>query len=315
MMKQLPNILATGAEGICHPDLWYDIAMKATKIWFVKATWVKGHSGNYYNERADKLAKEAKMSTGTNRFSELMQIDISQQKRVAVQGWPIDGSVPQLDEFIRAVRSLKRYRSPGPDGLMAETFKKNFELAYDEQKPDTPEESIRNARKFCQQWVELWQKCWECGELPLEWCAGTVIPIPKPGRPGEFRGITLVSVAWKVLSRILDFRLSTVPLLEMQHGFLAHRSTKQAILAHKAYIHNTRMAGRRLIAVYVDIKAAYDSVDRQQLMNVLRSVGAPDSIIDLLSFAYKHERLSLRTNRKCSPLFSPKAGVKQGDVA
>ncbi len=44
-------------KGIKHLDKWKEL-YKLMKIHDVNPIWVKGHSGNYYNELCDKIARE-----------------------------------------------------------------------------------------------------------------------------------------------------------------------------------------------------------------------------------------------------------------
>lgn len=55
---------ADGSE-VKNRDLWAKLISLVGKVPNIKFTWVKGHSGNYYNEMADRLAGNA----GRNQVS------------------------------------------------------------------------------------------------------------------------------------------------------------------------------------------------------------------------------------------------------
>ena len=70
----------------------------------------------------------------------------------------------------------------------------------------------------CRQKTQLWddfnamvRRCWEDGQIPKAWCVSSLVLIPKAGGT---RGIALVPVMWKVLSRIIlkDARLVSLLL-------------------------------------------------------------------------------------------------------
>jgi len=88
--------------------------------------------------------------------------------------------------------------------------------------------------------------------------------------------ITLLSVPGKVFAHVLLARVQ--PLLDMtrrpeQSGFVAGRSTMDAILALRLLSDLHREFDRPLNVAYLDIKAAFDSVDKLGLWKALRSRG------------------------------------------
>ena len=57
---------------------------------------------------------------------------------------------------------------------------------------------------------------WETGTIPQEMAWGTLILLPK-ALEGQFRGIGLLEIVWKLISRVLDTRIKAV--IEF-HNFL-----------------------------------------------------------------------------------------------
>lgn len=58
MTEWLPSWLSKNWKNIKNPDLWqelYQLSLLHNLEWY----WVKGHSGDFYNERADQLANLA----------------------------------------------------------------------------------------------------------------------------------------------------------------------------------------------------------------------------------------------------------------
>ena len=90
----------------------------------------------------------------------------------------------------------------------------------------------------------------------------------------SYRPITLLSVPGKVFAHVLLARIQ--PRIDMtrrpeQSGFVAGRSTIDAILALHLLSELHREFDRPLNVVYLDIKAAFDSVDKRALWKALRS--------------------------------------------
>ena len=70
--------------------------------------------------------------------------------------------------------------------------------------------------------VKLIQHMWETGEIPYQMLRVAVVLIPK-GSSGDYRGIGLLEVVWKLIERVVDERLSKIELHDALHGFRAKR--------------------------------------------------------------------------------------------
>jgi len=109
------------------------------------------------------------------------------------------------------------------------------------------------------------------------------------------------------------------PLLDatrrpQQSGFVAGRSTIDAILALRLLAEIHREFDRPLHVAFLDIKAAFDSVDRQALWKALRSRGIPNILLDLIVALHEHSGSSVRHGGKLSTRFLTTSGVRQGCV-
>ena len=129
----------------------------------------------------------------------------------------------------------------------------------------------------------LFLRVWRSGHVPAEWRDGILISMYKGKGPkdecGSYRPISLLSVPGKVFAHLLLERLK--PLLQsmqrpQQLGFTAGRFTIDAILALRLLSEIHRHFSCPLYAAYIDIKAAFDSVDRTALWRALRARGVPD---------------------------------------
>ena len=71
---------------------------------------------------------------------------------------------------------------------------------------------------------------------------------------------------------------------------------------------------RPLHVAFLDIKAAFDSVDRQALWKALRSRGIPNILLDLIVALHEHTSSSVRHGGKLSTRFLTTSGVRQGHL-
>lgn len=54
------NWHTTAGKSVLNQDLWQELDALISRR-NIKFNWVKGHAGNFYNERCDKLARDAAM--------------------------------------------------------------------------------------------------------------------------------------------------------------------------------------------------------------------------------------------------------------
>ena len=209
---------------------------------------------------------------------------------------------PSLEEVISAIGRLRNGRAPGGDGIESELLTCAV----------TPIARCLHA---------LILRVWRTGQVPAEWKDGIIVTLYKGKGPrndcSSYRPISLLSVSGKVFAHVLLARIN--PLLvqtrrPQQSGFTAGRSTIDAILALRLLSEIHREFDRPLVATYVDIKAAFDSVDRRALWRVLRSKGVPDILLDLIAGLHDCSGATVRINGKLSPRFSTTSGVRQGCI-
>jgi hypothetical protein len=66
------------------------------------------------------------------------------------------------------------------------------------------------------------------------------------------------------------------------------------------------------VIVFLDIRAAFDSVDRTVLWNCLMRNGVPEKYINILKSLYLHTSAQVRAYGQLSPSFEVSSGVRQG---
>ena len=121
--------------------------------------------------------------------------------------------IPTMDEMARAIAGLKDGKAPGGDGIPAEVWKHGGDNLFSRLH-------------------QLNSNAWQMGCVPQAWKDASIITIYKKGDRtdcGNYRGISLLTIAGKIFARILLNIISThitpevVP--ETQCGFSGNRST------------------------------------------------------------------------------------------
>ena len=209
----------------------------------------------------------------------------------------------QREEVVSALGGLKRKVAAGRDGLTAEMV-------------------------CCGSLVEFWwclyNWCWKFGMIPTEWQKSVVVPIPKkqksgPCRVDEFRGISLVSVPYKVLCSIVQRRMVEVVeeqglVAEEQGGFRRGRGCRDQVLSLMLLGQIKARSGRGMFATFIDFRKAYDRVDRSKLWQCLRDSGFCGRALSFLQAAYRSLSCEVRIDSLLSESFTVSRGLRQGCI-
>ena len=110
---------------------------------------------------------------------------------------------------------------------------------------------------------QLITNAWEVGSVPQAWKDTSIVTIYKKGDwtdYGNYRGISLLSIAGKIFARVLLNRLSTHITPETQRGFRGNRSTVDMIFCLWQLQEKCIEQDRPLYMVFVDFSKAFDTL-------------------------------------------------------
>ena len=99
-----------------------------------------------------------------------------------------------------------------------------------------------------------------------------------------------------------------------QSGFTPGKSTIDRILALRVIVERRREFRRGLLAAYIDLKKAFDTVHRESLWEILRLRGIPTRIIELIANLFTGTESAVRCGGGLSSFFPVRSGVRQGCV-
>ena len=135
---------------------------------------------------------------------------------------------------------------------------------------------------------------------------------------GNYRGISLVSHAGKVLPKGVARRLNTYCeakglLLEEQCGFRPDRSTTDMTVVVRRLQEIGRKAGVSLFMCFIDLQKAYDTVDRTLFPQVFTRIGVPPQTIAVIQQFHDGMRACVRSGDSlCSDGFGSGARTTAG---
>lgn len=180
----------------------------------------------------------------------------------------------------------------------------------------------RGGMALVEKLTSLYQVIWRKGEVPQDFKDASIVHIYK--RKGDrascdnHRGISLLSIAGKILARIILNRLTShvaenaVP--ESQCGFRAGRGTCDMIFAIRQLQEKCREQNKGLHMVFVDLTKAFDTVNREGLWKILGKFGCPEKLVSLIAQFHDGMQARVQENGDTSEPFPVRNGVKQGCV-
>ncbi|MGL5231889.1 MAG: reverse transcriptase domain-containing protein, partial [Fusobacteriaceae bacterium] len=213
--------------------------------------------------------------------------------------YQITNAPPTEEEVELEIRLLQRNKAPGPDNIPSELFKEGG--AY-----------------LIKSLVNLLKKIWESEQVPLDWCKSTIIPIYKKGAKSScdnHRGISLVTIASKILAGLIRKRLlreREIQTREEQAGFRPGRGCVDHIFSLRQILQHRHTYRQATIVVFLDLKAAFDSVSRMALWDCLKRNGVPIKYVNLMKSLYSNSESRVRVYGKVSESFKTSSGVRQG---
>jgi sorting nexin-29 len=200
----------------------------------------------------------------------------------------------------KAIWNLKINKAPGEDNIIAEL--------------------IKNAsQELKKRLYTLISEIWRQEKMPDDWKIGLIVPIFKKGdkmKCENYRGITLLNVAYKILSTIILEQLKEYLeeiLGEYQSGFRPQRGTTDQIFVVRQILEKCYAHDIDLHLLFIDFKRAFDSINQKRLLETLVSFGIPKKIELLVRMTLEGAQAKVIVDGKISTLFNIDTRVRQGD--
>ena len=236
-----------------------------------------------------------------NRPSQIDQLVIQDMPQRPILSFLDDP--PTLVETQKAIKQLQAGKAPGPDGIPPEIYKEG-------------EDAVQAKLN------ELLQQFWEESSVPQDFKDANIIHLYKNkgdrASCDNHRGISLLSVAGKIMARVILNRITQYLLddvvSESQCGFRRNRGTIDMIFAVRQIQEKCREQNQNLYILFVDLTKAFDTVSRGGLWAILSKLGCPERFVSIIRSFHEGMMARVIEHGSASDPFPVSNGVKQGCV-
>jgi len=207
-----------------------------------------------------------------------------------------------LEEVVVAVKSMGRFKAPGPDGFQPVFYQECWEIVGS------------SVTRFVLDFFES-------GILPQSTNDALLVLIPKvlkPEKITQFRPISLCNVLFKVITKMMVIRLKSVIsklIGPAQASFIPGRLSIDNIVVVQEAVHSMRRKkGRKgWMLLKLDLEKAYDRIRWDFLEETLQAAGLSSGWTRRIMECVANPAMSLLWNGEKTESFKPARGLRQGD--
>ena len=244
--------------------------------------------------------KQLDLKMSTNLNPTVSQINVYQQ----IPDCPFFNlQYPTQPDLLKKINDIKNYKSSGLPLVASRIWKIIFQ-----EKPYLLGNIIRTSINT--------------NIFPDKWKSATIVPIPKiakPMGPEDLRPISLLPLPGKIFEHLINMQMDRFLeqhnlFTKFQNGFRSKHSTVQTIFDFMKELITSYNENSDTIAIYIDFKKAFDTVNHKILLKKLISFNFGENICHLLKSYLSHRTQSTHVNGHTSSEENITYGVPQGSV-
>ena len=252
------------------------------------------------------LTESREVELGWKRYFEnLLNVNDINLREEAVLEFHVEESTESnisMGELLGALKKMKNGKASGMDQI--------------------PAELVKNMGDVGNEWLlEILLMLWDGQDIPEYWSENLMCCFKKSDKTecSNYRGISLMSHAFKVYERILEKRLRghVEPKLgEWQSGFRSGRGTVDMIFTLKIIFLKSWEWNEEKYIAFLDLEKAFDRVPRQKIWDAMNDdyYEVPVKLKRAIYNTYRDIRCRVKTLNENEDWFDIKTGVRQGSV-
>ena len=254
-----------------------------------------------YDQESKQLPTEVNIKTWAKHFRNLLNVKpntnyehrregeaqlLSEERKKDIKRiyWEHARKI-EKDEVDRAIRRLKNHKATYLDSIPNEAI------------------TILN-RAQPNLLTHLFNVVFLSGYFPVEWSKAYLTPLYKRGDrldPANYRGIAISSFLGKTFNSVMNNRMENVMAdwgiqNDLQIGFERGHSIADHLFVLSTLIDQVRICGQDIFLAFIDMKQAYDRVNRTKLFRKLTSYQVPAKIIKIIIDQYDNIQYCVLTD-------------------
>jgi hypothetical protein len=204
-------------------------------------------------------------------------------------------------ELIKIIMSIRGASAPGWDSIPAKLIKDNIDTLINPV-------------------IHIINLSIRTGKFPDAFKVAKVIPIHKSDSKDSilnYRPISLLTIIAKILDKCVKIQLSSYLehnqiIDEIQYGFRPNKNTSDALFDVTKFVTQQIGLKKRVLLSFLDLAKAFDSVDRNKLIEKLKKIGVIDKSLDWFKSYLMNRVQKVSINGVDSSMESVDYGVVQG---
>ena len=216
------------------------------------------------------------------------------------------------EEVLDKIQKLHNGRAKGLQGLPSEFLR--YAKPFPEKGKPAPVNILAPVL------TDVLNATFQSGSIPANINGGLVTPVFKKGDPldtGNYRPIAVTEPIMRLYAGILNARAvqHTEDLglrAQNQTGFRPGLAAQHNLFALQHMIDEAHSNGKHMYTCFLDLKGAYDRVQRPLLWQVLRHLGIHGVMLRAIQSLYEDSGLAIHINGKRGKILQSLTGVKQG---
>ena len=183
-------------------------------------------------------------------------------------------------------------------------------------------EKLKHLGPKANQWLHtMLNVCFTGNKIPNIWRQSKIIAILKPGKdsviPKNYRPISLFCHTYKLYERMILNRIAPgveQRLIKEQAGFRTGKSCNSQLLNLPQHIEDGYQRGMITGAAFVDLSAAYDTVNHIILIQKLHNITQDSPLYRVIQNMLSSRRFYVEQNNERNRWRKQKNGLPQGSV-